>query len=53
MATPIQTAKLNAADPQACFADVLTRIANHPLNTLDALLPWTWAEAKGTGKLAA
>jgi transposase len=53
MATLIQTAKLNDVDPQAWLADVLTRIANHPLNELDALLPWTWAAAKGTRKLAA
>ena len=53
MATLIQTAKLNDVDPQAWLADVLARIANHPLNELDALLPWTWAAAKGTRKLAA
>lgn len=53
MATLIMTAKLNDIDPLAWLADVLTRIANHPLNKLDALLPWTWAAAKGTRKLAA
>jgi transposase len=53
MATLIQTAKLNDVDPQAWLSDVLARIANHPLNELDALLPWTWAATKGARKLAA
>ncbi|PKQ06399.1 MAG: IS66 family transposase [Alphaproteobacteria bacterium HGW-Alphaproteobacteria-11] len=53
MATLIQTAKLGDVDPQAWLADVLARIANHPLNKLDELLPWNWAAAKGACKLAA
>jgi len=39
----IVTAKLNDVDPQAWLADVLGRIADHPANQLDELLPWRWA----------
>ena len=38
----IVTAKMNAVDPQAWLADVLTRIAAHPARRLDELLPWNW-----------
>src|SRR6202795_526382 len=38
----IVTAKLNDVDPQAWLADVLARIADHPANRLDELLPWQW-----------
>jgi hypothetical protein len=36
----IVTAKLNNVDPQAWLADVLGRIAAHPANRIDELLPW-------------
>ena len=42
MYTLIGTAKLNDIDPQAWLADVLERIASHPLQRLPALLPWNW-----------
>jgi transposase len=42
MATLIMTAKLNDVDPQAWLADVLARIAGHPVQRLDELLPWNW-----------
>ena len=38
----IVTAKMNNVDPQAWLADVLTRIAEHPVHRLDELLPWNW-----------
>jgi transposase len=38
----IVTAKMNDVDPQAWLADVLARIAEHPVRDLDALLPWNW-----------
>src|SRR5262249_37220471 len=40
MYTLIQTAKLNNIDPQAWLADVLARIADHRIHSLDQLLPW-------------
>jgi len=38
----IVTAKMNDVDPQAWLADVLARIASHPMRRLDELLPWNW-----------
>ena len=46
MFTLVQTAKLNDVDPQAWFADVLARIADHKINDLAALLPWNWRPAR-------
>ena len=42
----IVTAKMNDVDPKAWLADVLRRIADHPVKRLDDLLPWNWAAAK-------
>jgi transposase len=42
MFTAIQTCKLNDVDPQAWLADVLARIADHPIRRLTELLPWNW-----------
>lgn len=49
----IVTAKLNQVDPQAWLADVLARIADHPVQHLDALLPWNWAAERERHKLVA
>ena len=38
----IVTAKMNDVDPQAWLADVLARIAEHPIRGIDELLPWKW-----------
>jgi len=46
MYTVIQTARLNHVDPQAWLADVLSRIADHKMTDLAALLPWNWRLAR-------
>jgi transposase len=38
----IETAKLNALDPQKYLTDVLDRIADHPARQIAELLPWHW-----------
>ena len=40
----IESCKLNTIDPQAYLHHVLERIADHPINQLEALLPWNVAE---------
>ncbi|GJD98778.1 IS66 family transposase [Methylobacterium isbiliense] len=45
IATLIMTAKLNDIDPQAWLADVLARIAGHPVQQLGELLPWRWGRS--------
>jgi transposase len=49
----IVTAKMNQIDPQAWLADVLTRIAEHPVHKIDELLPWNWKLSSALVKQAA
>jgi transposase len=44
----IVSAKMNDVDPQAWLADVLARIAAHPAQRIDDLLPWNWRPASST-----
>src|ERR1019366_7723973 len=49
----IVTAKMNDVDPQAWLADVLARIAEHPVQKLDELLPWNWCPLNAQARQAA
>ena len=53
MYTLIQTTRLNNVDPQAWLAAVLSRINDHKITDLAALLPWHWAAERQQHNLAA
>jgi hypothetical protein len=38
----ISTCRLNGIDPEAYLRDIFARIADHPINRIDELLPWNW-----------
>ncbi len=45
----IGTAKLNGIDPEVYLRAVLTRIADHPINRIDELLPWHLDQSYSSG----
>ena len=53
MYTLIETARLNRVDPEAWLADVIARIADHPTNRVDELLPWNWSPVPALAKAKA
>jgi hypothetical protein len=54
IASLIETCKLNGADPQAYFTDVLTKLVNlWPASRLDELMPWAWAVEHSANRKAA
>ena len=54
LASLIETAKLNGVDPQAYLADVLAKLVDGwPVQKIDDLMPWAWAERHAGATLAA
>ncbi len=46
VASLIETCKMNGADPQRYFADLLTRLVDGwPNSRIGDLMPWRWAKS--------
>jgi transposase len=43
--TLIETAKMNAVDPQAWLTHVIDTIADHPISQIDDIMPWNFKPA--------
>ena len=48
--TLIETAKMNAVNPEAWLAWVLERIQDHPVNRMHDLLPWAYQDMIDTAE---
>ena len=54
IASLVETCKLYSVDPQAYFADLLTKLVNlWPASRLDELMPWSWTAQRSADRLAA
>ena len=49
----VETAKLNGLDPQAYLREVFERIAQHPINRIEELLPWNIGSKMAEQRLVA
>ena len=48
----VETCKRYDVDPLAYFTDIFSRIAEHPINRIEELTPYAWAEAKREADLS-
>ena len=46
--TIIQSCRLNNVNCEAYLTDIIGRIADHPANKIDELLPWNWKPPDAT-----